>query len=126
MKILPLALATTILLTGCSNLPSEKNLATDGNWEQLGLIDGQGGNQQRRPEELSGLAPADNQSVAQYRDGYKKGIEEFCTEDNAFFAGLSGRAYTGQCAFLRNEALIIESWDVGLEDYYESHEDIDD
>ena len=124
MKILPLALMATVVLAGCSTLSSEKNLAEEGNWEQLGLQDGQKGFEQRRPAQLSELSPADKDAVTQYRAGFRIGIQEFCTEDNAFSAGLAGRAYNGQCSFSSSENLIKESWDNGLDEYYEMRDEI--
>lgn len=126
MRILPLALAATVVLAGCSSLPSPKSLAEAGNWEQLGQQDGQQGIDQRRPAQLSELAPSNNQAVTQYRAGYRTGIQEFCTEDNAFSAGLSGRMYNGQCSFSPNEEAIHINWENGLEEYYVLQEEMDD
>lgn len=126
MRILPLALAASVVLAGCSSLPSPKSLAEEGNWEQLGLQDGQQGFDQRHPAQLSELAAADNQAVTQYRAGYRNGIQEFCTEDNAFSAGLSGRTYNGQCSFSPIEDAIHINWENGLDEYYVLQEDLDD
>ena len=126
MRILPLALAASVVLAGCSSLPSPKNLAKSGNWEQLGLQDGQQGFDQRRPAQLSELAAADNQAVTQYRAGYRNGIQKFCTEDNAFSAGLSGRNYNGQCSFSPMEDAIRANWENGLDEYYAMQEEMDD
>ena len=126
MKILPLALAAAVVLTGCSSMPSAQNLAAEGQWEQLGEQDGLMGNQQRRPAQLKELATADNDAVTKYRAGYRTGIQQFCTEDNAFAAGLSGRMYNGECSFSPNEAAIQASWEDGLEEYYDLEMEMDD
>ena len=126
MKILPFALALTVVLTGCSSLPSAQDLAAEGSWQELGLQDGKQGLKQRRPPQLSDLAPVDNRAITQYRKGYRTGAEEFCNENNAFSAGLAGRSYDGQCSFSPNEDSIIQSWEEGLDDYYNTFEGIED
>ena len=114
-------------LAGCASYPSAESLATSGNWQQLGLQDGQRGYPERQRVGLTDLNPLDKQSEQQYRLGYSLGLDEFCTVENAFFRGLSGQFYMNQCEGRSNADEIIASWEDGLTEYereqWDSHND---
>ena len=118
MKHLTLALAlSTLAIAGCSTTPSPQQLAGEGNWEQLGQMDGYKGHPERTRSELSDLHQLNRENVNLYQQGYATGIEEFCTPDTGYFLGRSGFSYRGQCAGFEHEEEYILSWQDGLFEY---------
>ena len=105
-------------LVGCASIHNARDLAQSGQWQKLGLGDGQLGYVERSEAELSGLGSLKNQSLTQYRSGYEEGIKEFCRLDEAFFAGLSGRPYRNQCDGQPDAKEIEHSWEDGLNQYH--------
>ncbi|MET4696236.1 DUF2799 domain-containing protein [Endozoicomonas lisbonensis] len=118
MKQFTLALAlSTLAMAGCSTTPSPQQLASEGNWEQLGQMDGSKGLTERSNSELSELHKLDSQNFDLYKQGYATGIAEFCTPETGYFLGLSGLSYGGQCARFDHENEYIQSWEDGLFEY---------
>lgn len=109
-------------LVGCVSIPSARDLAQSGQWQELGLEDGQLGYTERSEAELSGLGSLESQALTQYRTGYEEGIKAFCRPDEAFFSGLSGRPYMNQCEGRPNAEEIVQSWEDGLNEYHKQEQ----
>lgn len=102
------------VLAGCTTYAQQKQLARENQWEQVGLLDGQKGYHQKGSTELTQYGQASDSAINEYRQGYEKGITEFCQPETAFKRGLSGTIYKGQCAGLSNENEVVTHWQKGL------------
>ena len=113
-----LALIVTVaVLAGCSTFAQQKQLAQENRWEQVGLIDGQTGHYQKAAPELEQFGSLSDMALSEYRQGYQKGIAEFCQPEAAFRRGLTGTKYKGQCSGLANENEVVKRWLDGSREY---------
>lgn len=93
--ILPLAAA--LLTAGCASMSEEE--CRQANWYQQGMreaLDGHSKNRLQEDREACakvGVVP----NVAQYMDGYDKGIRQFCTPENGARWGRAGKYYQNSC-----------------------------
>ncbi|UXI01789.1 DUF2799 domain-containing protein [Photobacterium sp. TY1-4] len=109
-----------LLLSGCSALTTQASLMADENWYQLGVSQGQRGEQ---PDEQAGL-----QSRAQtvnaalvvdypaYRRGYQKGLASYCSLEQMRRLGLARRMDWGACEFRRQDGQLYQNfWQQGFD-----------
>lgn len=84
-------------LSGCATM--NKSECQVANWEIIGMEDGAAGKvnsnigKHRQACAEHGIAP----NLEQYQKGYQQGISQFCTYDNGFQQGSSGRRNNGVC-----------------------------
>lgn len=109
---------TVAILAGCSAHARQQQLAQEGRWEQVGLRDGRGGHYQKSAQELMQFGPVSDTALSEYRQGYRKGIIEFCQPEAAYKRGLNGTKYKGQCAEQGNESFIVKRWLDGMNQYH--------
>ncbi|MBY8976384.1 DUF2799 domain-containing protein [Rhodobacteraceae bacterium NNCM2] len=57
--------------------------------------------------------------VAAYQAGHRKGLVEYCTLENGFDVGFSGRSYQDVCP-AENEADFLQGYEIGLAEYEDS------
>lgn len=94
IKALPkLALIASALLLGACSTTGDQYIE-NGDWYQLGVHDGQRGQEARSVSKLTSYGSADQGA---YDDGYMQGIQEYCNPDHAYQIGLSGSDYQGMC-----------------------------
>lgn len=86
-----------VLLSGCSSL-SETQCRT-GEWEEIGEHDGaHGAPQHRSVDHQKACAEYGVEVDAEaYFRGYERGLEQYCTANNAVRLGVEGAAYAGVC-----------------------------
>ena len=108
---------TVAILAGCSTYAQQKQLAQENRWEQVGLLDGQTGHYQKAAPELMQFGHVSDSALNEYRQGYQKGIIEFCQPETAFRRGLNGTKYKGQCAGQSNENDVVKRWLDGMNEY---------
>ncbi|MEJ2764096.1 DUF2799 domain-containing protein [Photobacterium sp. MCCC 1A19761] len=109
-----------LLLSGCSVLTTQASLMADGNWYQLGLNQGQRGEQ---PDEQSGLQDRTQTVNAAlvvdypaYRRGYQKGLESYCSLEQMRQLGLERRMEWGICEFRRQDGQLYQNfWQQGFD-----------
>ncbi|MGF1758248.1 DUF2799 domain-containing protein [Photobacterium sagamiensis] len=116
MKIVICILAG-LLLMGCSGLPSQVELAQNNEWQQIGILDGQAGNYQKAKPELTKLNALSKAAYEEYKQGYFKGIEQFCQPAESYQRGMDGLMYNGQCANTQQEDITVQQWNEGYEYY---------
>lgn len=85
------------VLTGCASMDMAECQSAD--WETIGYQDGADG---RPSEDISRHRKACAKHnvtpvLAHYLDGWNDGVLRYCTPQNGFNAGSSGRAYAGVC-----------------------------
>jgi Protein of unknown function (DUF2799) len=95
-------LAAILLLTlveGCATKLSEADCRS-GNWEAIGYDDGTKGVRQAQSiKHMKNCAKYDVAFDEQaYFSGYERGLEVFCTDENALQMGLDGGKYEGTCS----------------------------
>lgn len=105
------------VLAGCAAKPSALQFASQGQWESLGYQDGETGSQQRTALELNKLSTTTEQSFNDYVTGYSTGLASFCETENAYFEGVTGRLYKGQCKNMPNEEAFIAYCQEGGDQY---------
>ena len=108
---------TVAVLAGCSTYAQQKQLAQENRWEQVGLLDGQTGHSQKAAPELMQFGQVSDAALNEYRQGFQKGITEFCQPEVAFRRGLNGTKYKGQCAGQSNENDVVKRWQDGMSEY---------
>jgi len=102
------------MLAGCATLSREECLS--GNWYELGVRDGQTGEplsllQRHREACQSHGIWIDPE---RYRQGRERGLQYYCTFENALYSGLQGHTYYGVCPpdiepwFRRHHAIAYE------------------
>ena len=90
-------LMATVLLGGCATMDQAECVSAD--WYALGLGDGQEGRKSSRHSEYAKECSEFGVSVDQdaYTDGWETGIRDYCTRDNGFGVGMSGKIYQHSC-----------------------------
>lgn len=89
--------ATALALTGCASMDIAECQTAD--WETIGYQDGAAGrpsdsiSRHRKACAKHGVTPI----LASYIEGWHGGVEHYCTPQNGFNAGASGRHYAGVC-----------------------------
>ena len=116
MKKIALIL-TVAVLAGCSTYAQQKQLAQENRWEQVGLLDGQIGHYQKNSAELKQFGAISDAAMNEYKQGYQKGVVEFCQPEAAFKRGLNGKKYKGQCSGQSNESNVVKRWQDGMNEY---------
>jgi hypothetical protein len=95
-KLFSILIALT-LLGGCANM--NKSMCLNANWQTIGFEDGAAGRpqtdiaQHRKDCAQHGVTP----DLDAYRQGHDQGSELFCTTQNGFMYGSSGKAYKNNC-----------------------------
>lgn len=97
VKSLTLLGLGAITLTGCASMDMAECQTAD--WETIGYQDGADG---RPSEDISRHRKACAKHnvtpiLAHYVEGWNDGVLRYCTPQNGFSAGSSGRAYDGVC-----------------------------
>ena len=94
-----LILVFTALLTGCASRSLTEHQCAAGDWYSIGERDGFAGSNSSRVLDHQnacgrfGIVP----DTAAYRQGWDTGIRRYCTADNGYQQGVSGRGYGGSC-----------------------------
>jgi hypothetical protein len=92
-----MALACATLLGGCSSLSQTE--CQSANWKEIGYEDGSRGARPARADEHRESCA--KHGIAVDRDawerGYARGLETYCTPENALQLGLRGGDYAGVC-----------------------------
>lgn len=92
-----LLLALLAILSGCASL-SETECRT-GDWEDIGFRDGnRGAGEDRASDHAEACAEYGVQVDRKaWKRGYRKGLDAYCTPENAVEVGLGGGNYGGVC-----------------------------
>lgn len=112
-----IALLGALLITGCSTLSNQSNLAQEGEWEMIGEMDGKSGQHLKTKFELTKLGTPSDTDISNYKTGYKTGLNQFCTPENGYKMGLNGKSYRGQCAQTSTEERFVQRWYDGNTEY---------
>jgi hypothetical protein len=92
-----LILASLSLIGGCATMSEQECMVSD--WRTIGFEDGSRGytadriGSYRQACSEHGVTP----DLAEYREGRREGLEEFCRPQNGFNVGSAGRSYAGVC-----------------------------
>jgi hypothetical protein len=92
-----LSLLLVMGLSGCASMSRDECLAA--NWYEIGKKDASRGFRLARLSEHRescaehGIAP----SVAEYRDGYSRGLPFYCNREKGWSVGLNGQSYHNIC-----------------------------
>ena len=92
-----LIFAMLALVAGCATMSEQECMVSD--WRTIGFEDGSRGytadriGSYRQACSEHGVTP----DLAEYREGRREGLEEFCRAQNGFSVGSSGRSYAGVC-----------------------------
>lgn len=113
----------TIAVTGCATMSESECRHAD--WLQLGERDARQG---RTTEHFADRAEACREhglsaDQAAYREGWRRGLEHFCTPDSGFRHGLAGDGYRDICPSGR-ERPFLASYELGL-DIHRAREELD-
>lgn len=106
--------ALLLLLTGCATMNESECASAD--WRLIGLEDGARGQplaflgRHRKACAEYGIAP----DLAVYERGHADGLRQYCTPDNGFRQGRSGRRYHGVCPGSL-EGGFVAGYETGLE-----------
>ncbi len=110
------ALLIITLLSGCASMSKKECL--NANWEAVGYSDGSRGVHYTQLEKHR-QSCVEHQVVPDdeaYRDGWEQGIRRYCTADNGYRAGQSGRALNNRCpADVADD--YISGWREGIRSY---------
>ena len=92
-----LATASVLVLAGCSSLSQTECLS--GNWREIGYGDGTRGARQERADQHAKACAKHGVTFdrERWQSGYLRGLELYCTPENAVKTGLNGGEYTGVC-----------------------------
>ena len=99
-------------LSGCATMSEAECQAAD--WEIRGEDDGRAGRPSTTVDDHAnacaeyGIVP----KVAQYREGWKRGIAVYCTSDNGFRRGVEGDTYQHSCP-IETEADFLPAYQAG-------------
>lgn len=105
-------LCAVFLLAGCS--VSDRDLAAQGDWYQIGYQDGIAGHNARTNKDLNKLGVVQQ---SEYDSGYLDGVKEYCNPAVAYQIGLSGQYYEGACEGTDQAQRFRMEWQRGWEDY---------
>ncbi|ENM5875309.1 DUF2799 domain-containing protein [Vibrio mimicus] len=100
------------LLAGCA--ASESQWVKEGNWFEIGYQDAIAGHSQRSYQSLIELGSA---NLADYEQGYQKGLEQYCNPNVAYQIGLSGQYYEGICEGTEQSQRFRMEWQRGWNEY---------
>ena len=106
--------AAALLLAGCATMSESECRSAD--WRLIGLEDGARGQplaflgRHRKACAEYGIAP----DLARYERGHADGLRQYCTPDNGFRQGRSGRRYYGVCPG-GLEGGFVAGYETGLE-----------
>ncbi|MDT8375405.1 MAG: DUF2799 domain-containing protein [Mariprofundaceae bacterium] len=109
-------LLMTGVISGCASM--SKKECMNANWESVGYSDGARGvhNSQLEKHRQSCVEYQVIPDNAAYRSGWEQGIRRYCTADNGYRAGQSGRAYRNICpADVADD--YISGWRQGIRRY---------
>lgn len=113
LLVLPLLMATLLVLSACASISEEECLAAD--WYSLGVEDGAKGyplsrigNYRKDCAEV-GVAP----DAEQYNQGRLVGLEQFCTYDRGYSEGKRGASNRKVCPPGQLEADFTEGYNAG-------------
>lgn len=110
------AVMCALFLGACASL-SESDCHL-GDWEQVGFRDGQNGRPLARFDEHReacmhyGVSPAE----LPYRAGRERGLNFYCTPNNALAVGRRGESYAGVCPAWA-ESIFLPAYEVGRDIY---------
>lgn len=122
VHILPVMLATLVVLSACASLSEEECLAAD--WYTIGVEDGSKGYQvsrigaHRKACAEVGVQP----DMARYNEGRNLGLQSFCTRERGYAEGEKGRSYSGVCP-QHLEPLFMQGYLAG-QDVYRTKQNI--
>lgn len=89
--------ASVVALNACATLNEDQ--CRDARWEQLGFDDGQAGRHSSHVDLHRQACQRYNVSVemSEWRDGWERGIRQYCTPQNGLNEGRAGRSYANSC-----------------------------
>ncbi len=102
VRIVPwMSLLASVLLAGCAGKPTVSEYqCRAGDWETIGFRDGASGFGETRllahQEACGEFAIVPDRGL--YRQGYSRGLASYCTADNGYHAGLSGKNLNRYCS----------------------------
>ncbi len=102
-----LAIATLVaisLLSGCATMSESE--CTSANWQDVGLQDGTAGKKASRHAHYQKECGAFGATVDThaYDTGWESGIVLYCTRDNGYQVGASGKIYQHNCPVMTEDA----------------------
>ncbi|MBT3586986.1 MAG: DUF2799 domain-containing protein [Halobacteriovoraceae bacterium] len=97
MKIYNLFLFILATIFGCASLTEEQ--CKKGDWHALGLLDGKKGRRSVQVDQHIRACQKYQISLDEkiYNDGRLKGLSQYCTKENGYKVGFSGKRYTNVC-----------------------------
>ena len=104
--------ALSLFLTACSS--SDRELAKNGDWYQVGFSDGIKGFHTRSFDDLQKLGQVNQ---AEYDQGYIDAIKEYCNPNFAYQIGFSGQYYEGVCEGTADAQKFRMEWQRGWQDF---------
>ena len=92
------------LLSGCATMSESQ--CTSANWQNVGLQDGMAGKKASRHVQYQKECGAFGATVDtnDYNMGWQSGIVLYCTRDNGYRVGASGRMYQQTCPSMTEDA----------------------
>ncbi|WP_028024628.1 DUF2799 domain-containing protein [Enterovibrio calviensis] len=109
-----------VVLVGCVHIEGSDSLIQKGDWQTVGVRDGERGVPSKSMASLKKLAVkagVDNVDVGDYEAGYNEGVDRYCNVDNAYDIGLSGMQYLGVCSSKEDGVRFQLQWQRGFEDF---------
>ncbi|MBC8798109.1 DUF2799 domain-containing protein [Shewanella algae] len=104
---------SALMLTQCSSL--DLNQCQNSDWFSLGLQDGNNGAHASRindyAEDCAEFGIRVNHS--DWREGYLKGLQNYCQPENGYRVGLAGEGYAGVCS----SNAFVEQYNAGYRQY---------
>ena len=94
-----LLISMVFLVAGCASRSLSEHQCIAGDWYTVGERDGLAGASQTRVLDHQNACGRYDvvPDTASYRQGWEAGIERYCTADNGYQQGVSGRGYAGSC-----------------------------
>lgn len=121
-KLSAIVIVTSLFVTGCAYLVTQKDLVIQDNWYQIGFNDGKWGERSLNNTRLTDIAkrvdPEMKPDIDAYQQGYQQGVETYCTLDRLQKIGMEGKFNWGVCEFRReDQKLYMMEWQRGIEKY---------
>ncbi|MDN3610898.1 DUF2799 domain-containing protein [Vibrio ostreicida] len=105
-------LVLMLTLAACS--VSVEQMASEGDWFDIGYRDAIRGHNQRSLKELASLGSV---KQSEYDQGYLSGISEYCNPDVAYQIGLTGQYYEGVCEGTSEAQKFRMEWKRGWDEH---------
>ncbi|MYD44788.1 MAG: DUF2799 domain-containing protein [Gammaproteobacteria bacterium] len=102
-----IVLPVLLMISGCTSLSKVQCL--EGDWYEIGLVDGESGMESARFDEyVDTCAKYDVvPDFVKYSEGRTKGLEIFCTRSNGYSEGREGSVYRNVCSGISEELFLV-------------------